>query len=101
MLILLNSTLESRPAWSVAAMNLAMAVRARSAHRKTRIRPGGLSMAHRMALEAQSRRRYLERELVDGAVRIVTGEAVLAHRRVLEQIRPALFRVAFVAVVFD
>jgi hypothetical protein len=54
-----------------------------------------------MALEAQSRRRYLERILVDGTMRIVAAQAVLAHRCVLEQKRSALFGMAFVAIVVD
>ena len=55
----------------------------------------------RVALEAQPRARHFQRVLVDRAMRIVTVQAILAHRRMLEQERSALFGVAGVAIVVD
>src|ERR1700722_2672120 len=54
-----------------------------------------------VALVAQARPRHFQHRLVDRAVRVVAVEAVLAHRRVLEQERTALLGVALVAGVVD
>ena len=58
-------------------------------------------MAEAVTLEAQSRTREFQRVLVDGAVRIMAVQTVLAHRRMLEQERTALFRMALVAGLVD
>src|ERR1700722_7649512 len=58
-------------------------------------------MAEAVTLEAQSRAREFQRGLVDGAVRIMAVQTILAHRRMLEQERSALFGMAFVTIVVD
>ena len=82
-------------------MDHGVTVLAGSAHRKVTIRSGCFPVADRVALEAQPRARHFQRELVDRAMRIVTVQAILAHRRMLEQERSALFGVAGVAIVVD
>src|SRR5262245_49305838 len=54
-----------------------------------------------VTLLAETRPRDLEEEIVDGAVRIVAVQAVLAHGGMLPQERAPLLRMAFVAIVVD
>ena len=58
-------------------------------------------MAESVALGAKPRPRDLQRVFIRGAVRLMAVQTVLAHRRVLEQERPALLRMALVAIVVD
>ena len=51
----------------------------------------------RMTLLAEERNRRDQQRALVGAVRSMAIEAVLAHRRMLEQEGPALFRMALVA----
>ena len=63
--------------------------------------PAGRAVTERVAFRADSWPRNLEHELVHRAVRIVAIRAILAHRRVLEEERSALFGVALVASVVN
>jgi len=82
-------------------MNLRMTVLARPAHGELRIHSGSHPMGYRVALIAEPRPRHFQHVLVDRAVRVVAVQAILAHRRVLEQERPALFGMTLVASVID
>src|SRR5664280_23369 len=89
---------------TVATVNLRVAILAGPNHRSARTEPweaGVRTMPHSVALPAQPWAWNLKRELVDGAVRLMTVIAVLAHRSVLEQERPALLGMARVANVVD
>ena len=69
-----------------------------------RVRPGLQIIRmqrHGVALLAQHRDRRDQQGLLVGTVHVVAVEAVFAHRRVLEQERPALLRVAGVAGLVD
>src|SRR5262245_33182782 len=82
----------------VRAVNLRMAVLARVRDHEPRPWIARLRVpAQRMALLAQARPRHVEHVFVVGAVRIVAVEAVLTHRRMVVEERPALLRVALVA----
>src|SRR5450755_1485814 len=54
-----------------------------------------------VALLAQTWPRYLQQEVVVGAVRIVAVQAALGHRRVLPQERSALLRMTLEASLID
>ena len=54
-----------------------------------------------MTLLAQARPRNLQQEVIVRAVRIVTVQAILGHRRVLPQERPALLGMALEASLVD
>jgi hypothetical protein len=55
----------------------------------------------RVAALAEKRLFHGEHRLVRGAVRIVTVKAALAHGRMFEEERAALFRMALDALVVD
>src|SRR5215831_5641785 len=59
------------------------------------------TVVYGMALGAQPRPRNLQQIFVHGAVRVMTGQAIFPHRRVLEQKWPALFGVALITSVVD
>lgn len=96
--------MEERTSWAVRTVDLRVAIQAAAVDRKSRhriARIGRMEVCCIVAALAQPRPRDHQQVLVDGAVRIMTVQAVLAHGQVLEQKRPALLGVALVASVID
>src|SRR5215831_13223024 len=79
-----------------------MAVLARPSERLDRSRTAEYgAVAEAMTLGAYPWPRHFQHIFIGAAVRVVTAQAILPHRCMLEQERSALFGVALVAVVVD
>lgn len=96
--------MEELPTGAVRTVNLRVAINAAAVDRKNRhrvARIGRMSSCRVMTALAQPRPRDLQQIVVDGAVRIMTVQAVFDHRRMLPEERTALFRMALEAYVIN
>src|SRR5689334_6104935 len=93
--------MEQRPTGMIGAVHFRVAVLTGLADRLLRQRTRRQAVTEPVAFGAEPRPRDLEQIFVHGAVRLVTAVAVLAHRGVLEQERPAFLGVALVTSIID